>query len=377
MSSINNYILICVFIGLLSGCKEAYQPPAIKDNKHYLVVEGVINAAPDSKTTINLSRTRNFADTFPVPELNAQVQIEAKTGNVFTLQGQGDGKYSVDHLTINPADTYRLRILTSDGNDYASDFVPVKQTPLIDSISWKQDNDVTLYVNTHDPQNNTWYYRWEYEETWSYKAPLETLLGVSGGMMFYTDSTNQITECWRNAHSTDIILGTSIKLSQDKIDHNPLTTIVHDDERLWVRYSILVRQYGLTEDAYNYWQILKKNTQQLGTLFDPQPSHLVSNIHNNTHPDEPVIGYLSTCIVQEKRIFVAHRDISNWLSGITRNDCQLITTVQNPFNYLIYDYSDPSYGPYYFTSGGGLILAKTFCLDCREYGGTNQRPAFW
>jgi hypothetical protein len=377
MSRVTKYILICVFIEFLSGCKEAYQPPAIKDNKHYLVVEGAINVSPDSKTTINLSRTRNIADTFPVPELNAQVQIEAKTGNVYSLQGQGDGKYVTDHLTLNPADTYRLRILTSDGNDYASDFVPVKQTPPIDSITWKQDNDVTLYVNTHDPQNNTWYYRWEYEETWSYKAPLETLLAVKGGMMYYTDSSNQITECWRNAHSTDIILGTSIKLSQDKIDHAPLTTIVHDNERLWVRYSVLVRQYGLTEDAYNYWQILKKNTQQLGTLFDPQPSHLVSNMHNNTHPDEPVIGYVSACVVQEKRMFIEHRDISNWLGGITRNDCQLVATVQNPFNYLIYDFPDPSYGPFYFTSGGGLILAKTFCLDCRQYGGSNHKPAFW
>ncbi len=37
-------------------CKKPYDPPAIKSNGSYLVVEGVINSGADS-TTIKLSRT--------------------------------------------------------------------------------------------------------------------------------------------------------------------------------------------------------------------------------------------------------------------------------------------------------------------------------
>jgi hypothetical protein len=41
-----------------------------------------------------------------------------------------------------------------------------------------------------------------------------------------------------------------------------------------------VYQYALTKDQYDYWTELKKNSEQLGTLFDAQPSQLNSNIHS-------------------------------------------------------------------------------------------------
>jgi hypothetical protein len=42
-----------------------------------------------------------------------------------------------------------------------------------------------------------------------------------------------------------------------------------------VRYSINVRQYGLTKEAYNYWQIIQKSSQQSGSIFDPQPAQVI------------------------------------------------------------------------------------------------------
>gem|GEM_PF-6893667 len=50
----------------------------------------------------------------------------------------------------------------------------------------------------------------------------------------------------------------------------------------------------------------------------------------------------------------------------------------NSTNYLIYNYSDTTYAPYYFCcSGGALVVAKKDCLDCTRRGGTNQKPSFW
>jgi hypothetical protein len=76
-------------------------------------------------------------------------------------------------------------------------------------------------------------------------------------------------------------------------------------------YSVIVSQYALTSNQFKYWTELKKNSEQLGTLFDAQPSQLNSNIHCITNPAEPVMGYLSASTVQKKRIFIANSEMTN------------------------------------------------------------------
>jgi hypothetical protein len=64
-----------------------------------------------------------------------------------------------------------LRIKTTNGKEYASDFTSVKYTPSIDSITWqREDGGLRLYANAHDPQNATKYYQWKYEETWEFHS---------------------------------------------------------------------------------------------------------------------------------------------------------------------------------------------------------------
>jgi hypothetical protein len=370
------YLRYLFLLMLFAACKQAYEPPVITAPNRFLVVEGVINTTPASRTTIILSRTRNLVDTIVTdPVRGALVRIESKAGNTYTLTEQANGRYVSAQLSLNPNDSYRLRI-SADGNEYNSDFVQVKATPAIDSITWKQDKDVTIYANTHDPSNNARYYRWDFTETWQYHAFYETMLGVDNGLIFYRDASNQVYNCWSTGEATQIALGTSIRLAQDVIDHAPVTTIPQPSEKIGIRYSILVRQYALTEQAYKYWEILQKNTQQLGTLFDAQPSQLKGNIHNGANASEPVIGFVSASSVQEKRLFIDNSSLVDWASTVDGPDCQLKSTPQNPVNYLIYSYPDTTYGPYYFVTGGIILTLKT-CLDCTRRGGTNQKPSFW
>ena len=101
-------------------------------------------------------------------EHNAEVNIEGENHETFPLYENGNGVYvSSAALNLNSNEKYRLQIKTRDGKEYVSDFATVKNTPAIDSISWQRENGgLKIYVNTHDPQNNTKYYQWKYEETW-------------------------------------------------------------------------------------------------------------------------------------------------------------------------------------------------------------------
>jgi hypothetical protein len=201
--------------------------------------------------------------------------------------------------------------------------------------------------------------------------------GVVGNKIFAKDSTNQTDSCWRTANSTDIIIASSAALTHDVISHSPITKILQNDERISRRYSILVRQNTFTKDTYQFHQILKKNTKQTRSLYDPQPSRLITNLHCISNPNEPVIGFISASTAEEMRLFIGHGQVHDWnYPGLT-SACSTINIPVDPVDFTIFNYPDTSYGPYYFVTGDGLFIVQKACTDCTYWGGTNVKPSFW
>jgi hypothetical protein len=364
-------------------CKRDYNPPVLQNNPNFLVVDGFINAGANSTTAFTLSRTQGLNDSAGAytPELQAEVTILGSNGTSITLQDLGNGTYTSPQMTLDPGQKYKLLITTRNGSKYTSDTVSTRISPPIDSLSWRQDDssgNVIVSANTHDPANNSHYYRWFYTETWKYHAPLQSELQLINGQIYYAiDSLTQeylIYYCWRSDKSTDIVLGNTTSFSQDRVSQQPIGTVPRGAQKLSIKYSMLASQYVLTPDAYQYWLILQKNTQNLGSLFDPQPSQLAGNIHCLTNPKEPVIGYLSASSIQQQRLFIDNSQVRNWDS--LQLECPLRQTGWDPNNFHTYNYPDTLWGPYYF-SGPALILTKRDCLDCRLQGGTLTKPSFW
>lgn len=372
------YYFLVLLPAWLAACVKPYTPEPVKADNHFLVVDGVINASPGSETTISLSRTTRLGDSLVFnPERNAQVWIEGSSGGSYPVADWGDGTYRSGPLTLQQSGAYRLRIRTAAGKEYQSDFVPVKVAPPIDSLNWKQDNNIVISVNTHDPAGNTRYYRWEYKETWEYHSFYETDLYVKDRYIYYADSNFQVYRCWDSAYSSDIVTRSTVNLSEDQVRNYPVATVIRNSGKMAVRYSILVKQYAITEGAFRFWQILEKNTEQLGTLFDAQPSQLKGNLVCVSDPAEPVIGFVSAGTASEARIFIDAADLVDWVPDISGFGCPLITVPYNTVDYRIFDYPDTSYSPYYFVTGGGMVLSKKYCLVCTELGGTNFKPSYW
>jgi hypothetical protein len=378
----NKLLIIATLITSL-GCKRDYNPPVLQTNPNLLVIDGFINTGAGTTSAFSLSRTQRLGDSLGAytPELQAEVSIIAASGNTYTLLEQGNGIYASPTLSLPLDQKYRLKIVTRNGSQYLSDTVSIRTAPPIDSLTWRQDDssgNVIISANTHDPSNNSHYYRWFFTETWEYHAPLQSELELINGQIYYAiDSLTQqylIYYCWKSDYSTDIVLGNSTTFSQDRISQQPIAIVPRGAQKISIKYSILASQYVLTPDAYQYWLILQKNTQNLGTLFDPQPSQLNGNFHCLTNPKEPVIGYLSASSVQLQRLFIKNNQVNNWDTAAPACDLKVWGWDQN--NFHIYTYPDTLYGPYYF-SGPTLYVAKRTCLDCREQGGSLQKPAFW
>lgn len=361
-------------------CRKPYIPAILVKGDKYLVVDGFINSSPGGITRIFLSRTKKLTDTVVnIPERGATVAIQSAAGNTYALQEAGtNGRYISDALTLDNKGQYKIVIATAGNNQYQSDFVSVKQTPPIDSIVWRQDNKgINLYANTHDPLNNTRYYRWQYVQTWEYHSQLETVWGVENGLAYLRTPEQQVHICYTTTPSTNILTGTSASLAQDRISDALLGSIAQNDSTLNYRSSFLVQQYALTPAAYFYWQIIKKNSEELGSLFDLQPSQLEGNIHSIDNASEPVVGYMSATSQQEKRIFINNADLQNWQPAAGSYSCTVVEVPQNPNNFLIVNYPDTSYAPWYYVSMGPLKLAKKACVDCTLSGGVNIKPSYW
>jgi len=374
------YIIAILFTLLLGYCKTAYEPPALKAANNYLVVDGVINTASNAVTIINVNRTRNLGDTATqgIPELHATVNIQSSNGATYPLvDSANNGLYYSAPLTLSPSLQYAIQVTTQNGRKYASDMVAPKTTPPIDSLYFEQPSDLNIYVNTHDASASTLYYRWDYVETWQHDASLYTAWGVKNGMIFAVDSTTQSTNCWTTLPSTNILLGTSARLGQDVIDHMLVNTVTNGDIKLDIKYSLLLRQYALTEPAYNYWDLIRKTTNGLGGLFDLQPTQLVGNIHCTSDPTEPVIGFVSASTIQQKRIFLYQSLLHDWAHQSLTYGCDSTQIPVNQTDYRIYTYPDTLFAPWYFITGGPLVLASKICLDCRLQGGNNIKPSYW
>ncbi len=361
------------------GCKEAYVPSVFKSNKNYLVVEGTIVSGADS-TVIHLSKTANIADTLlPQPVSGATVAVQGEDNTLFPLADRGDGSYFTDGLNLDVNKKYKLVIHA--GSNYESDFVPVKQTPPIDSIGWNQDdeNNVRINVSTHAPSNNSRYYRWDYIETWQYSASYATYADWVNRQLVQRPFDQLIYYCWSSKASSTIQTATSAKLAQDVILKAPVAIVNYGSEKISKKYSILLKQYSLTKDAYDFWELVKSSTQQLGSLFDAQPAQLKSNIHNISDTSEKVIGYVSASSVQTKRIFIDKQDIIwVYMPYYLDFDCKLkVVAPQDMDTYI------PPSGPAYWVAVGqqpfspNIVIIPAECADCRLHGGTNIKPAFW
>jgi len=324
---------------------------------------------------ITLSRAQPVRDTAFrfTPELLAIVTVTGSAADTYQLQEIGNGNYSITQLPLNPNETYQLRITTSDGTQYISDSVIPYRTPPIDTVGWNSDSlGLNIYLNTHDPTNIVQYYRWDYTETWQREAYYTSPLQYINGTLVGRQPSQQISTCWETQNSTNLLLNTSTKLSQDVIYQEPIRFIPLGSEQVNVLYSIIVRQYGLSADAYAYWESLQGSTETTGSIFDPIPSTVTGNIHCVTHSNEIVLGYIGDSIVRQKRIFINRASISNWPQSYP----VCVDSIIPPSR--ISDFADSAVLlPVKMLPDGNYFASLADCVDCRVTGGTTTKPWFW
>ncbi len=363
----------------LGACRDPYRPSIQSEEKSYLVVEGLLLLG-DRPTRIRLSRTFMLDDTARLRwEDGAQVLVENRQGDVKILNRQAEGEYVHPNLELRMNEEYRVRIRTTNGDEFESDYVKPKLSPPIDSIGWELDEDgLTVYVNSFDPAGEARYYLWDYGETYEIHS-------YYFADQIYEDyyirprrlPEEQVYQCWKYDSSVNIILATTSRLEEDSLLEAPVAYFNRHDEKLSVRYSMLLRQYAIAEEAYQYLALMRQNTEQIGTIFDPQPTDIRGNIRCVNKPEDPVIGFVTASSVQERRKFISNAEVAPWryqqyCPPDTIQPRDVIERLHGGGWMVFQAIMNPT-----LMRPSSYVIAFPFCVDCRNRGGDLNRPAFW
>ena len=372
MKSITYLLILCL---LVTGCVEQFIPE-IAEDQNLIVVDGIITDQP-GVYTIKLSKSSPLGSKILTkPLTGCTVSITDDLNNTVYLTESKllaeSGTYFTDPLNFSgvPGRKYVLEIKTNNSTTthYTYRSLPMEMIPVprIDSlfykkvtISGKTVEGCQIYLNTHDQADNCRFFRWDYTETWKFQLPL------------YATILNRT--CWITNNSKRINIKNTSVLSENRINNFPLVFISNETDRLSVRYSILVNQFSVSEDEYNYWEKLQNIAEEVGSLYDITPSSVSGNIYCVEDRDEQVLGYFSVSSKHSKRIYIEEN-----FKGLVDlySKCTADTTFgPAPHIGLNVDFwilEDNYYAPPTYK----IITYDKSCVDCTVRG-TKIKPEFW
>jgi len=365
------------------ACKDSFKPEIDNNYKDLLVVNGFINIG--GITSIKVGRSIDLLDTrSSAPEKNAIILVLGEDGSEIKGTTNELGECFLPTQNLNLVKKYKLRIILASTKTYETRFLSSKATPEIENLRFSAtDNGFNVLLNTYDDSNTTKYYNWDYEETWEVRVPFVSTHEFKNSEVVLRDPNINIQHCWANSSSSTILLGSTARLSQDRVTDAPITFVAGNSIKVAYLYSILVKQYGLTKEAYEYLENLKKNTEQIGGIFDPQPSEMKGNIQCISDPNEQVIGWISAGRIAQKRLFIKDSDKpsinSDWVyvqpcEGVVIPKDSLINYIRA--NKVIVNeqawIAPGTLGPTLYR----YTMSTKDCIDCRLKG-SNIKPSFW
>jgi len=383
------FFVLAVFVCFFTACVERYYPEQDDLKTGTLVINAHLTDEPGYQN-IEISRSVTLIHPSQSPVTGAYAELIREDGEFceFTEEKPGWYGYNFEEEFLQTGLSYSLHVMTLDGNEYESDFDRIRPVPDIDSIyyevetaSFETESDsaegVRFYIDfTYDDADYECL-RWELTETYEFHNPDMSayIRDVDFKLKPLPDSSNfrvcYITNDLPTIHSMTLKyldFGIYIKKPFGFVSNDMLA------QKLKHKYSLHVKQFSLGEEAFHYWNELKKTSQEQGFLFDRQPALLKSNIHNVNDEQETVLGFFSMSGVTECRGFAEKPE------GLDLDlyEYYCMPVVRGPSGPVSRDDLPKYYARAFWDGESVYAEVNKHCVDCREYkNSTHLKPDYW
>lgn len=365
-----------LIISYLEGCVDPYHPE-IGENQQSIIIYGTLTDR-EGYHYISVYRSVSYKSDVNIPVQGCVVEVIDDSGNTIQFYENEPGLYEqwINQEYLKTGKKYKLRVTVAD-SAYESRYETMLPCPPVQNVYYKietkgtSDPDNTIYgiqfytdLVAHSGYAKN--YRWELEETWEYHSEYMIYYIWDGQMIQKVSSgSDSLFYCWTTKSIHEIYTGSINHVTGDSLARIPLRYVSNETDRLKVKYSLLIKQYSLSDTAYEYWNQLKKLNQETGGLYETQPPQIRGNISNMHNASEIVLGAFNVSGLSEKRIFVSEHftffppnyNCVAWVPPFGFPPSPL------PI-YLVYDQWE-------------FKLADRKCFNCTLLGGTIQKPDFW
>jgi hypothetical protein len=257
----------------------------------------------------------------------ATVIVSSSEGNTYNFEELEPGLYlSTGIFTAIQDVEYTLEIELADGQYYLSQ--PASRGPesSIDRIYAQREvsnlgvEGISIYVDSSNPDPRADRYRYEYEETYKIIAPnwtasefeiLQDFSQITEGI--YPDvrlvpRAQEERICYNTVASTEILLSNSLETETEVLRGNLIRFLGNDNAVISHRYSILVKQYLQSPEAYSFYTSLRNFSSSDNVFNQIQPGLLEGNIEAVNNENAVVLGYFEVTSVTERRLFFNYED---------------------------------------------------------------------
>ena len=363
------------------ACEESFRPE-LEEFDPILVIEGGINNRP-GPYTVRLSFSSGIYPEDQQAVEDAMVEIIEEGGDREMLSENEPGLYTTTNGGIRgiPGKSYKVRIRLENGNQYESEYQKMPAPIGIESVDADLESQFVsidepdilgyqFYVTSEQAANTENYLLWSLEATFKYRADYTIDYVYENYRVEPYPNPTEFMTCWRTDQVNEVFTFNTSALSEPKIERLPLHFLRGDGREMSIRYSLLVKQLTLTQEAYTFWDNLKRLIESQESLYNIQPFQIRGNVRNVDDPEERVLGFFLVSGQTEKRIFVDRPE-----------------EVETPFSYCSLNYMLAGFlglvpeerWPIYIYEDdtGAMGVANDACFDCRELGGTLIEPEFW
>jgi len=378
---------VVLFLLLLSpfACVEKYWPDLDNKYQNILVIDGMITSDPGPYyIKLSLATTVNYPELLPLSGYNISITDDAGTTEMLIEISPGIYSTSATGIRGIAGRKYKTQITSPNGKIYQSDFETLKSPVGIDSVyaefeihpnysaSFPTEGD-QFYLNTRRGISDTNFYMWRLERSFEYKASFKIRYIYEGSLKPFPNS-DSLETCWKTDKIMQIFTFNTIGMTDPVVTRFPLIYVTTNTRELSERYSLLVQQFTMSENAYTFWNSVREQNSTQDNLYTRQPFQIRGNVYNIDTPDEPVLGYFLVAGITNKRIFVdpplppVHFRYP--ICVLTEPDFQNVASI-----FL----SKPNEWPIYLTTSnsGAIALPNQDCMDCQLSGGTIEKPDFW
>ncbi len=373
-----SFIGIAVILFSLSACRDEFTPE-LKSHEGLLVVDALISDEP-GPYTVTLMRASEVNNSTMTPYTGCTVTLAENTGEIETLSEVSPGVYKTLASGINTetGKSYKLSIQTPEGKNYSSEFIEMKPQVEINEVRAELQHRENInypypiagyqFFISSEATEKDYNLLWRLEETYEYTSDFTIDYIYRGMGIEEFSNSDTLFRCWKTQKINDFYVESTRSLASYQIIDKPLHYVNTETKKLQVRYSLLAKQFHISNEAYTYWKSIKEQISSDDFLFTTQPYQIPGNIKNIDNPDEYVLGFFTVASVSKKRVFF------NRPSNVTFHYQKCIpNTDLRGLGFL-----GPDQFPVYLTNTPqGIALGSEFCFDCTLWGGELNKPAFW